>query len=456
MNTPSPTFHEGAHTVLGAAAHFGRLKESAARLRDVIGARERGYFTPAEDEQARHLLVSYTKSRAALLELIATCQADPQVFDPEDLRLFATAYAAALLLIDAARFLRDSYDGIEPIVQKLNEAEPVFGIPAGTYDTIQLSLTSPQHAWRLYQANEIYAENAAALQARSESDPLLAGLLAVITAHLHRVQVSKTEYAKARLQVQAHQVIESVRRTAIGQGIYVLQELVSRLASALSTSPSHRAQVPAEVAHQILGLLRPGDVFVTRKDHAVTNYFLPGYWPHAALYLGDAAALRRLGVDGHEHVRARWPLIAHRPEAQPQRVLEALKDGVRIRCVASALSNDAVAVIRPQLDESQVASALARGLSHEGKPYDFDFDFTRSDRMVCTEVVYRSYDGIGPMRFELARRVGRMTLAAEDLLRLALDRELFVPVACYCPARAGELAVGNEAEALLRATLPST
>jgi hypothetical protein len=90
---------------------------------------------------------------------------------------------------------------------------------------------------------------------------------------------------------------------------------------------------------------------------------------------------------------------------------------------------------------------------HEGKSYDFDFDFTRSDRLVCTEVVYRSYEGIGGVRFDLSRRAGRLTLAAEDLLRMALDRNVFEPLAVFAPTRASSLLSGRDADDALRATM---
>ncbi len=111
-----------------------------------------------------------------------------------------------------------------------------------------------------------------------------------------------------------------------------------------------------------------------------------------------------------------------------------------------------MALLRPRLDRDAIAAALARGLFHEGKPYDFDFDFSRSDRLVCTEVVYHSYEGLADVRFELTRRAGRWTLSAEDLLAMALERRHFEPVAVYAPQHAGEVTTGKAADEALRAT----
>ena len=68
-----------------------------------------------------------------------------------------------------------------------------------------------------------------------------------------------------------------------------------------------------------------------------------------------------------------------------------MKDGVKNRSLDSTFQNDAMIVIRPNLSDSDLSETIDRASKHIGKPYDFDFDFTRSDRMVCTEVIYRSF-----------------------------------------------------------------
>ena len=91
-----------------------------------------------------------------------------------------------------------------------------------------------------------------------------------------------------------------------------------------------------------------------------------------------------------------------------------------MRSLSCPFGSDAITIIRSSIDRQEIASAIGRGFFHDGKPYDFDFDFARSDRLVCTEVVYRSYEGVGGVEFQLTRRAGRLNLSAEDLLRKAL------------------------------------
>ncbi len=443
----------GARTVGHLAEFFEELKQAAGELIEKGSAGRRGYFTPTEDDAVRRLQISYCKSRSALLEVIDSFRDDAEL--PEELRpdAFLVAFAAAVLLVDAARFFRESFEPLPLVRSKLNEPEPYFEIPQGMYDTVQKSLTSPLHAWHLYHAARYFEDHAAQLRARA-AEELLAPVWAVIERLRSRLDLSASQYAKARARVRARRAIGRLRHGLLGRALYGIQKLASSLAADVSVRPGHRPKLPDAIAGQFRRLLQPGDVLICRKEHAVTNYFLPGYWKHAALYLGTPAELERLGIAEHENVRPRWAQLLSLDGPGPHGVLESMKDGVHIRPVSSPFASDALAAIRPRLAPQRVAEALTRGLFHEGKPYDFDFDFTRGDRLVCTEVVYRAYEGVGGAAFELTRRAGRLTLSAEDLVDMSLARTHFEPLAVFAPDHAPELDTGDAAEATLRQTLP--
>ncbi len=79
-----------------------------------------------------------------------------------------------------------------------------------------------------------------------------------------------------------------------------------------------------------------------------------------------------------------------------------------------------------------------------------DFDFATADKLVCTELVYRAFDGM--LQFELVRVLGRQTLPATEIARKfvkeregddrQLDFTLFVDAnhTSHTPARASEMA----------------
>jgi hypothetical protein len=443
----------GARTVAQVATHLEELKGTVEFLRERASATGRGYFSPHEDEAVRHLLVSYWHARNALYELAIAFRDDTHL--PEELRprAFLVVLAGVSLLVAAARFLREAFDGNPTVRAKLNEPEPYFSIPAGVYDTVQASLTSPRNAWHLYHALHYWDAHAAELKRIGQTDPDLAPAWAVVERYGAALRVPGSQYAKARAKVRAHQAGDVVRRDVVGRALYGLVKLASSVVANLYVRPGHHPELPGEARGRLGELMQAGDVLVTRKEFALTNYFLPGFWPHAALYLGSPHELERLGVHNRDPFLPRWRRLLECDAQEPRRVLEAMKDGVWLRSLSSPFGSDAIVVLRPQVTQEQTAEALARGMFHEGKPYDFDFDFTRSDRLVCTEVVYRSYDGVGGIRFPLFRRAGRMTLAAEDILRIGLAREGLQTVAVYSPTHAQEVLTGAAAEAVLQSTI---
>lgn len=445
--------NEGAATVIHIAAHFETLQQRASELARQSVASKRGYFTPTEDEAVRHLLISYTQSRNALVELVTSYHRGEEFDRLQRPVALTIAFAGALVLVDGARFLREKFHDKPIVRRKLNEPEPNFGIEIGTYDRIQRSLTNPRHAWHLYHAWRFTSQNWAELQTYVQTLPSFGGVLELIQQLQHRIDVTADRFILARSRSHGRALRSRLGRDLLGKGLYGLQKCVSRLLSERYLISGHTPQLPPQVETEMERLMAPGDVIITRKEHALTNYFLPGYWPHAAFYVGSVSDLERMELHRHENVKGRWPRVLACDANRPGRVLESLKDGVRIRSLSCPFASDAVAVIRPNLPASSISRAIGRSFFHDGKPYDFDFDFTRSDRMVCTEVVYRALDGIDQMEFPLTVRAGRMTLSAEDLLTLALGGKGFQVVAAFCPSRDRQVLRDQAAATLVKETL---
>lgn len=443
------TIDAGVRTVVALADHFQRLKAGASNLNVSIDPVGRGFFTATEDEQVQSLLIGYWQARSALLDLIHEYRDYAERPAPDHHIAFLLAYGSALLLIDAARFLREIADARPVVRRKLNQPIPTFGIPGGFYDTIQRSLLSARHAWHLYHAIQYYRQHK--LQLRD--DAMRCGIqpiVDIIDTHMARVDVTASQFAGARLRTRSDQWVRSVGRTLVVKSVYGIQKIVASLMADKYVRPGHEPQVPAATVTQLAGMIAPGDILVVRKEYALTNYFLPGYWPHAALYLGRLSYLDTLGLTQQPHVRDRWPRLQQAAEGSEHVVLESMKDGVHFRSWHSPLRSDSFVVLRPCLDEMLIVNGLSRAMHHEGKGYDFDFDFGRSDRLVCTEVVYRAYEGLGEMQFPLTRRAGRPTLSGSDLIALALQAKFLVPVVLFAPRFRPGLQIGSDALTLLQ------
>ncbi|MBC8354219.1 MAG: hypothetical protein H8E66_19675 [Planctomycetes bacterium] len=438
----------GLRTVVHMADYFRQLKRRAAGLAERITPQERGYFTTVEDDETRAVLVSYWHARNALFDLINSFREDSESDDVSPRESFLIAFGAALLLVDAARFLREVVDARPIVRSKFNEPAPQFGVPGGVYDAVQKSLVSTRHGWHLYHAIQYFNEHEIELREIGR-DTRYVPLLSCIDELRHRLDVSITQFAEAKLRTRADQVMRQVGRSVLGRAFYGIQKLAGNLAADKFLRYGHRPGLPNDVAEQVRNLLEPGDVLVVRKEYALTNYFLPGYWPHAALYLGQAETLVELGVHEQEHVKPRWTRMLETSLDSEGHVLESMRDGVNFRGLKSPFGSDSIVVLRPSVSREDLATALARCFAHEGKPYDFDFDFRRADRLVCTEVVYRSFDGVGSINIPLVQRAGRPTLSGSDLIQMGIDEVNFTPVAVFAPVLTPGIVVGSQVRSVL-------
>jgi len=178
--------------------------------------------------------------------------------------------------------------------------------------------------------------------------------------------------------------------------------------------------------------LNPGDILFQRREWYMTNAGIPGYWTHAAFYVGDS--LERVEYFDTESVRT-WVkaegvasgsfeelLEKTFPEAYAsnmlqnespgkQTVLEAIGRGVVFQSLTASLSCDGLGVLRPRLSKEDKAESIYNAFQYFGRGYDYNFDFLTDSSLVCSELIYKSlepgnnFSGIAFITTEVAGRV---------------------------------------------------
>ncbi|MFT5302251.1 MAG: hypothetical protein ACI87E_002871 [Mariniblastus sp.] len=393
-------------------------------LKNVACALERGYFLPDEDDQIRRLFSSYLTTRAALQSVLEDLR-EPVLEEfkrssPQTPEAFLIAFCTACMLVRTARHMVDNFRSNKTIWRKLDEAEPRYGIPRGQFTKIFRSVTSAPNIMRFMEGIKYYQKHKRVVDAL-ESNPTLQPVIKLLRQEEPFVESSFNYYARQIAKYRWHSLLRRPR-SGFKKVTFGLFQISGSLVSELRMKWKRKRVTPG-VQRKLARLLEPGDVIITRHDDAASNLFLPGFWPHGALYIGTEEQRKQLDPTG-----ATWQRIECAP---PNCVLEARKDGVLFRPLHDTLAVDSCVVIRPKLKPEDIRDAIAQAMTHHGKSYDFEFDFRRTDKLVCTEVIYRAYHGIADIAFELKARTGRVCLSAEDLLDHAVEGQFFELVALY-------------------------
>lgn len=406
----------------------------------------REYYLPAEDDQLRWRFVSFLSYRTELLRLVGTYSGFQAVRDSDArARCFMLAHAAVMSNCEAGLWLVEQYRSRPLLRRKLNEAEPAWGIPAGMFDRIGEQLLREDPAQPLEEMaayfesrRQEWAERQVWTGPQSE---WLGGRIDDATAYV-RARRPPTQ----RLQLESF--LQRVRQDVYNP-VYAFQSAVSEWVG--DTRLAQRPPcVTADRIEQVRQRLRPGDILLERRTWFLSNAFLPGFWPHAALYIGSEDELRSLGVLDDPAVAEYVSRLREAgPDGHRPTVVEAVSEGVVLSSLDHTLQADYAAVLRPRLDDAARAEAIAAAFRHLGKPYDFEFDFFTSDKLVCTELIYRVYEG--RLHLPLRKVMGRDTLPAVELVqkyareRGRADRELdFVLFLDAQPDRTTEFADEEE------------
>lgn len=364
---------------------------------------------------------------------------------PERTRRFLVSYAALAAAYSGGLALVEKAAG-NPLFEKLlDEADPERGLPPGGFARLKRNLLDPIELGGLLAGHTAYRKVKTRIGRPPTQSPDFAALVKIVD---EEYAIAKAALLRRGLKLAAQNAIDVIHDQGF-RAWFPLQRGVAAWMGDQRVRRAGRNLIASEQLEALRPRLLPADIVVERRNWYLSNIGLPGFWPHAEMYLGtpdelDAhfakdpdlaawlgaqtgrpATLTALLRTRMPEKFARYAAPAH--EGEPHRVIEAVSEGVVFSTMTEAMLADYVGVMRPRLSKLDAARAIVRAFGHHGKAYDFDFDFATDSVLVCTELVYKSF--LAPqaegrsLRIPLVEVMGRRTLPANEWVK-KFDREL--------------------------------
>jgi hypothetical protein len=418
-------------------ATFKRLRGNLMQLTEQI-ERRTDLFSPRPAQDAtllrpdirrdiRSIWYALLDNYLALDALAAKCNQFYRVKDkPERIRtfhlargVFLTQYRAAL---DVIAVLEQN-----PVMDTiLNEADAPLGLPEGVYNHFKYQYLNVAKAGR-YTALEAVAK-----VYKAPRDPQLAQWAGQDSRRI-------LDAGKGPGPLMTLKNGLAILNSAGHDAWFPLQKGVAEWMGHTKVWRPHTYLIQPEQIQRISQVLEPGDILLERREWYLTNVGIPGFWTHAALFIGSAeqrAALSRkpelqswLQAHGarslDDMIATRHPgayaamQIPYR-DGQLPRVIEALSPGVSLTSLDYSATCDSLAILRPRLSIADRAAAVVRAMRYFGRPYDYAFDFGSDQSLVCTELIVKAYlpDSTKKgLKLPLERLMGNLVTPANAFVR---------------------------------------
>jgi hypothetical protein len=307
---------------------------------------------------------------------------------------FLAQYAAALRWIQFAS-LHPDLDIV------LNEPVPELGLPKDSYDRFKFRFLNVGVASQFVALDAVdqnlLRPDCMGLRRRIDQD----------TAILWKMGQG------AGIRMTLDNAGAMVRKAGY-KAYFPIQAGVSEWMGDTKVHRKNRSLITLEQVAEVAARLVPGDILLERREWYLSNIGLPGYWPHAALYIGTPATRTEyfgqdpevaawLATKGADNGNLEAYLQRHYPKAYAAHlksdsqghtlaVIEAISEGVSHTSLEHSALCDSLAVLRPRVTKVQVAQAIVMAFHYQGRPYDFDFDNRTDAALVCTELVAKAYE----------------------------------------------------------------
>lgn len=359
---------------------------------------------------------------------------------------FLLAYASYITKISCGlKFISKTIDN-DLYEKKLDDVNYDYGIPGGMYAKLKWNTIHVQDVTTILAGYAYYTFLKRSYRKQGLFDDEAAGW---VFDHIE----SQYAYIKDELKLKGPEYFIAngldILKDKSFAAWFPVQMQVSMFMGKVKVKRLHQYLITKEQIRQMDNVLKPGDIIVGRRNWYISNVGLPGFWPHAELYIGtfdkmkkyfnDEAVTRYYCSRGDyrdfmDYLQKQYPekmrkFLKTAPDGYPYQIIEAVSEGVKLSSLQEGTLADYIGVMRPRLTKLDISKAIDEAFNFLNRSYDFNFDFFTDSTIVCSELIYKIYQGgqdKSGIDFKLREIAGRMVIPPNDMVEL-FDKQFGTP-----------------------------
>jgi hypothetical protein len=365
---------------------------------------------------------------------------------------------AVMLSLSAALTLYDNYmagavvfEGDSRLRQIVNDPDMGFGLVSNALFDMAKSATSIVNRYRIRTAIKFYEDRKDGIPLEDEDSDFsyLAQLIEESPSYNFIKKIRAGKIAFKKFQIFRELTVDDIKEVKDG-GFDLISGLFGNVVG-LYESRKGKLYHNDAAKRKVQGTLQPLDILLEKTPFRLTDKLIPGHFGHVAIWLGTKRELVDLGVWSNPVIVQYHSDIATDadPDSKDQhQIVEALRSGVQLSTLDHFLNVDDLAVLRPMFPaeskEKLTKEALDLAFRQVGKKYDFNFDVSTTDKIVCSELAFVSFPSVD---WPTEKTLGRYTISPDNIAMKAWNNYPLELVLFY---HDGKLVPSEEQVALMR------
>ena len=398
-------------------------------------------LTHTQRKEIKQIWAQYLDLSIVLQKLIIEYKHADSFKKRDQLDACLISYAAYLLFYSSGLDIIENTANIAPFEILLDEPIPEYGILRGQYTNIKWQIV---HIEEFYELAEGYLSYKEMLKKYPIAPANKDG------QYLAKLIEERYPLCKQKLESEGiSNLVQNILDTFKDKTLDVLFPIQKNFALFMGlTRFTHRKDgfISERQSKKLIQKAKPGDILLERKEWYLSNLGIPGFWTHAALYIGSPGELKSWSNTPEiiEFYQTKDPdcasfsdyLEKQYPEAysayiagedgEYNRIIEGLKEGIVFHSVSKSVGiSDHVACLRPKLTKIDIAQSIEIAFQFWGREYDYTFNMLSDYELTCAELIYKSYEsarGKNGLAFDLSKIMRILTLPANNIAA-QFDRE---------------------------------